>query len=392
MGLKKIVFLGTHGQYNIGDELLLETFLHQLGPSHSYVINTYDKAFTANQLDDRYDVELIDTAGDRKAFLRHLLDCDLLCFGGGSIIKELYKSTGRNQYATLLMILATVTFTNLIARKPIAMLNVGVGPITSRTGGRLARLILTQVDLLTVRDERSHRTCINIGLKKSSVQLATDAVFSADAHWLLGGDSPASHSNPDVNGPLPPVKVALNLNYDIEKPDNWQYFLDHLAAALIALNERHPIELHALPMQAGFKDHDDVKVLDEFADQVPDIKMHRHRPATYVEAARLIDDCDVLLSERLHAIVMASILGVPTFALAYDVKVAELASMLDIEDYTVDINQPFSEREISDGLAKLIENHSTSRTRLLERSATLAATARDNFSTARQWIEHATTR
>lgn len=386
---QKIVFLGTHGQYNIGDELLLETFLHQLGPSHHYVVNTYDKPFTQKQLDDRYNIELIDTAGDRRLFLGHLRTCDALVFGGGSIIKELYKSTGRNRYATLLMILATVTFANVIGRKPIAMLNIGVGPITSRTGGFLARLILRQIDQLTVRDELSHATCIRIGLDESSALLATDAVFSAEANWLLGGSTETPEAQ---NGAAGPIKVALNLNYDIENPDNWEYFLEHLASALLDLNERHPIELHALPMQAGFKDRDDVSVLAEFATRVPSITMHVHRPTTHGEAARLIAACDVLLSERLHAIVMASIIGVPTYALAYDVKVKELATMLGMQDYSVDINQRFSSQEISDGLAKLIANHAESATHLLERSTALGEQARANFDIARHWVDRATER
>ena len=386
---RKIVFLGTHGQYNIGDELLLETFLHQLGPEHRYVVNTYDTAFTRRQLAGRYDVELIDTAGDRRAFLGHLRDCDLLCFGGGSIIKELYSSTGRNRYATLLMILATVTFARLVARTPIVMLNVGVGPITTRRGRLLARMILGQVDLLTVRDERSHQTCLDVGLDADDVSLATDAVFSADADWLLQ-DRPSRPCPPPHVGT--PVKVALNLNFDIENPDNWEYFLDRLASGLRAVNERHPIELHALPMQAGFKDHDDVSVLDEFATRLPEITMRRHRPTAPGHAARIISQCDVVVSERLHAIVMASIIGVPTLALAYDVKVTELASMLGLDATTVDINGPFSDREIVDGVSSLIEDHACHAARLRARSAERRTAARANFAAARDWMNHAVAR
>ncbi len=109
--------------------------------------------------------------------------CDRLCFGGGSIIKELYASTGRNRYSTLLMILAIVTFTRWIARKPIAMFNIGVGPLRSKGGHRLAKLILSQVDEVTVRDEKSLATCRALGLEPLR---ATDAVFSADPDWLLG--------------------------------------------------------------------------------------------------------------------------------------------------------------------------------------------------------------
>ena len=123
MKQKRIVFLGTHGQFNIGDELLLETFLNELGTDNQYYVNSYDPDFTTAQLTPRFDVEVFHTVEERARFLRYLMRCDLLIFGGGSIIKELYASVGRNRYATLIMVLLTVTFTRHIARKMIVMSN-----------------------------------------------------------------------------------------------------------------------------------------------------------------------------------------------------------------------------------------------------------------------------
>jgi polysaccharide pyruvyl transferase WcaK-like protein len=91
---KNIVFLGTHGQMNIGDELLLETFLTQLGAENRYFVNSYDPAFTAAQLGAHFHAEVFNTATERSKLLKYLWQADLLFFGGGSIIKELYASTG----------------------------------------------------------------------------------------------------------------------------------------------------------------------------------------------------------------------------------------------------------------------------------------------------------
>jgi len=379
---RRIVFLGTHGQYNIGDELLLETFLTQLGPEHHYVINSYDPAFTRGQLAGRFDAEVIDTSRDRVQLARELLRCDLLCFAGGSIIKELYASTGRHRYSTLAMILAIVTFTHWIARRPIAMLNIGVGPVRTKQGHRLAKLILSQVDELSVRDDKSFTTCRALGLEPLR---ATDAVFSADRHWLLGDSSGAAVPTTaiDHSGPL---RIALNLNYDIENPDNWELFLERLASGLEQVHANHPVELHALPMQVGFKQHDDAEILDAFAARVPAIPMHRHELRTHVDAAQLIENCDLLVSERLHAIVMASILGVPSYVLAYDVKVRELAGMLDLASWTTDINEPFAATEFADRLSALIEQRADVGVHVRDRSAALGVEARRNFDTARQWV------
>ncbi len=310
--------------------------------------------------------------------LRELRRCDRLCFGGGSIIKELYASTGRNRYSTLLMILAIVTFTRWIARKPIAMFNIGVGPLRSKGGHRIAKLILSQVDELTVRDEKSLATCQKLGLHALR---ATDAVFSADPGWLLGAD--AGNAEPAGSGAL---RVALNLNYDIENPDNWELFLERLAAALEQVHAVQPIEVHALPMQIGFKHHDDGEILREFAARVPGITMHHHELRTHSDAARLIRSCDLLVSERLHAIVMASILGVPSYVLAYDVKVRELAAMLDLTGWMTDINEPFAAAELGAALGALLQQHSTVATAVRDRSAVLGAEARRNFEAARAWV------
>jgi polysaccharide pyruvyl transferase WcaK-like protein len=375
---RRIVFLGTHGQYNIGDELLLDTFLTQLGPDNVYVVNSYDTAFTAEQLEGRFTAEVFDTARDRARLLKELMRCDLLCFGGGSIIKELYASTGRNRYSTLVMILAIVTFTRLIARKPIAMLNIGVGPVRTPRGLSLARRILKRVDLLTVRDKKSFDTCASIGV---TALLATDAVFAAGKESLLGAGAIAP-KRPTGK----PLRVALNLNFDIENPDNWTTFLGLLAESLTQVYEKHPIELHALPMQAGFKQHDDVEVLDEFAALVPDIPFVRHELKSHQDAARLIASCDLLISERLHAIVMASILGVPSYVLAYDVKVRELAAILGLESWSVDINQPFDSKEVGGQIARLVEQRAVVASHLGQRSQELGDAARRNFDSARDWV------
>lgn len=378
---RRIVFLGTHGQYNIGDELLLETFLTQLGPQHRYLVNSYDPDFTRAQLRPRFDVRVIDTGADRLQLLRALRGADLLVFGGGSIIKELYASTGRNPYSTLAMILGVVTFARRIARKPVAMLNIGVGPLRTRTGLWLARRILSQVDLVTVRDQKSYDTCREIGIDAT---LVPDAVFSTDEEFLLrpADDSPAPRSD----GPL---RVALNLNFDIENPEAWEPFLDRLAAALECVHARHALEIHSLPMQIGFKDHDDVEVLDALARRLKSVPFVRHEPRTHVDAARLIRDSDVLVSERLHAIVMASLLGVPSFVLAYDVKVRELAKTLGLTEWTVDINEPFDASALTDGLVDLIERRDAVGAAVAARSAELRTAARDSFARAQGWAESA---
>ena len=213
MKSKNILFLGTHGQHNIGDELLLETFLAQLGEQHSYMINSYDPEFTHAQLAGKYDVDVFHTTTEKMQLPKRIWQADLLFFGGGSVLKELYASVGRNRYSTLLMVLLIVLFARVIARKPIIMSNIGVGPVHSRFGLLLVKLILGQVTYVSVRDQRSYDTCRQVGISTRKLVLVPDAVFVTDPESL------GHVRSADKTGSAP-LKIALNLNYNIENPEN----------------------------------------------------------------------------------------------------------------------------------------------------------------------------
>jgi polysaccharide pyruvyl transferase WcaK-like protein len=381
---KRIVFLGTHGQMNIGDELLLETFLTQLGPENNYYVNSYQPAFTAKQLQPNFQAEVFHTASERGKLLRYLRECDLLFFGGGSIIKELYASVGRGPYATLLMVLAIVTFARQVMRKPIVMSNIGVGPLHTPRGRQLAGLILRQVDLLSVRDARSYATCLGLGLTPARVRQVPDAVFANPPAFFGGQIATKGPARCKREGA--PLQVALNLNYDIENPANWETFQQNLADALRALHAVQPLEIHTLPMQAHFKTMHDARVLAEFRNRIPEITVHLHEPQTHCDAAAIIAACDLLLSERLHALVMAAILGKPFVALAYDVKVVELVAGLEMEAYSLNINQPFAPERLQEMAVAALNEYGAVSRRLAVRSEYLRAELAEYFGELMAWL------
>ena len=373
---KRVVFLGTHGQMNIGDELLLDTFLRQLGSENQYFVNSYDPPFTAEQLRPFFQAEVFNTASERGKLLRYLRSSDLLFFGGGSIVKELYASVGRNPYSTLLMVLAIVTFARQVARKPIVMSNIGVGPLQTPRGRQLAGWILRQVSVLSVRDRKSYETCLSLGLAPDRVQQVPDAVFANPPEVFIDRPTMAPQPPPAAHGRL---KVALNLNYDIENPDNWETFQENLADALRMLDQQYALEVHTLPMQSQFKPMHDARVLAEFKARVPEIDVHLHNVETHCDAAAIINECDVLLSERLHALVMAAILGKPFVGLLYDVKVAELVAGLQMQEYSVDINHPFDSQRLVELVGCTLQNYPQVSCHLRERSAVLRAELEDYF-------------
>ena len=372
-----VLFLGTHGQRNIGDELLLTTFLDQLGTGHHYRINSYDPAGTGDALSSRFDDETFHTTDDRGALLGHLRRCNVVVFGGGSIVKELGSTTGRNRHSTLLMLLALVTAVRWIFRKPMLMSNVGVGPITTRTGRFLARLVLRQITLISVRDQASHDLAAQLGCSDAKLRLVPDAVWANERQVFEAGHARTLGAT---------LRVGLNLNRDIAVPERWDDFVGELRQAVQALASTRKIELVGIPMQTGFKRDDDREMLEAFFASVPSV------PSTIVEAddhldiAHAVAACDVVVAERLHCLVIASILGRPAVALSYDPKVDELIAQLGLEGRSVDVNTGFEPED----LAAMVHAASSGKAegeRLARVADDLRSQAAPSFAQVREWID-----
>lgn len=377
---KTVVLLGTHGQCNVGDELLLETFLDQLGPAHRYRVNSYHPQETTRQLADRFDVTVFDTASGKPALVRHLLSADLVVFGGGSILKELYPSTGRRRLATLAMVLGVVVFARLVAGTPVMMSNIGVGPVTSRPGRLLTRAILGLTSVVSVRDRGSFETCMGLGARPGKVRLVPDAV------WVNGPEVFAPEDRRSLDRPEP-ARIALNLNRDIENGPGWAPFLDRLEEALRLVADKRDIELHALPMQSRFKAEHDLAVLEAFVDRLPEVATVIHRPVDHREVGAIIDDVDVVVSERLHALVIAATMGRACVALPYDVKVRELVDQLDLGVRSFDVNHVFDPEDLARALLNTIDERETEGRRLATTAEALRAEAHAYFVDVRAWMD-----
>ena len=382
---RRILFLGTHGQANVGDELLLETFLDQLGSEHRYDVNSYDPADTARKLAPTHDVDVFDTAGSPVGVLRRIVRADVVVFGGGSIVKELYGSTGRWRYSTLCMVLAIVA-TARLTRTPVLLSNVGVGPITRRTGRLLAGLVVRLASAVSVRDVGSLETCERLGCRPGSVRLVPDAVWANDAGRL----APSAPLALDPRPGAAPLRIALNVNRDIEDASAWEPFTRSLVEALRLAGAERPIEVHGLPMQCAFKQRTDLDELDRLFEQLdgaPGVRTVRHAPADHREVAAIIEACDVVVTERLHAIVMASVLGRAVVGLPYDVKVRELVDQLGLVERSFDVNRHVDPAALAAAVLDAADHGEREGRRLAALATSRRCQALVYFSDVRTWLE-----
>lgn len=340
----RILFLGTHGQKNWGDELLLRTFIKRLAPlSKTIYVNSYAPQETKEYLSEYdVDVKVFDTKKSKIKLLYYLVRSDALVFGGGSVLKELYVSYGGERYATL-NVIDTLTRVAKKLGKPIYFCNIGVGPVETKHGLELTEKIVNRASYTTVRDSESLAILDTLNIE-SEYELKSDAVFSVSRQEL---GLPQQKKLEKSSG----ITIGVNLCRNIENNENWPYFIQQLAEDLTAWCKTNPnTRIVGIPMQHGVSNNNDAAELEALGDMIrkqnPNVIFDTIKPNSIEAIASAIDSVDVMVAERLHTLILSTIIGTPIVALEYDIKVTGIVKDIGLSNYGLNINKRFKKSSI----------------------------------------------
>jgi polysaccharide pyruvyl transferase WcaK-like protein len=178
---KKCLLLGSFGQTNIGDDILLYNclaFLEKFKYERIYVNANVAENIPAEIKARFKNIVYIETY--RASMIKWLIcfcRSNHIFYGGGTIFKELYKTTGRSRYSVIIRILA-FNLAGFICRKKIINLYIGIGSIKTSAGRLITKYCLLFSTLTIFRDKNSYafaRYTLKIPTKKISV--STDGLF-----------------------------------------------------------------------------------------------------------------------------------------------------------------------------------------------------------------------
>jgi len=316
----KIGVIGYYGFGNLGDELLLSSFLQnmkEIAPSAE--INVYSKY--PQDTKKTYNVNAI----PRNNFLA-VKDYDILVFGGGGLIQN---STSIKSLMFYLLHVVLAKF----YRKKVVLLAQGIGPLSGRFAKIISRIIINMTDLITVRDESSKSLLKSIGVTKP-IEVTADLVFSLE----FPIEKNSSHA---IGISVRSANVASD-KYRLEISKFIKYLMGmSKSVVLLCLKEEDILEAK--------------KINELLANQVDIVS-----PMQVVNKMRSLD---VIIGMRLHSLILATMMKIPFVALSYDPKVASFAAManqryIDLKDlsfqslstYYNDIN--LDKRSIIDRLAE----------------------------------------
>ncbi|GEA17930.1 polysaccharide pyruvyl transferase CsaB [Moorella sp. E306M] len=305
--MARVVISGYYGFQNAGDEAVLYSMVQALRsfvPGLEITVLSHCPEQTAASLNvdavNRWQLTAVAGAMRR---------ADLVISGGGSLFQDV---TG---WKSLLYYLGVVVLARLL-RKPVVVYAQGLGPLKRTFSRRLAGKVLNSVQLITLRDSESRQLLEELGVRRPPVYVTADPVLGLEPENLDLRNGQKKWQELGLTGPVIGISVrswpgtgncwpALAKVADDLVAGGWQ---------VLFLPFHFPADVDACRQVARLM-HQPAAILRENLDL-----------ATIMG---LMGRLQFLIAMRLHALVLATVMGVPFLALPYDPKVAAFARLVE---------------------------------------------------------------
>lgn len=320
------MLLGSYGQTNLGDDLLLRNYLEHfvtLGCSEidvsvsraDLIPDSIRRAFPQARCFELYRIPPL-------KLVRMLMGVDAVVYGGGSVFKELYSSTSRGRYGVITRVMMFNALARLL-RRPIYNLNISIGHIGTRAGRWITRLGLALANRTLMRDGHSHAYAVrDLGLSPAKVVSSTDGLFLS-RHWQEERlpspvDGEPSRRCADPGGSR---MIGVNLVSDIPDWVDRDAYLEAANHFLAGLLERGD-ELVLMPFQHDFTPGNDLAFMSASVD--PGVLAHPRcrllERVTIDDVKARFAELDAFVGMRFHSLLLAAVTGTPFVGVSYDVK------------------------------------------------------------------------
>ena len=351
----RVVMCGYYGFSNAGDEAILKAIhsdIDALDQDIAITVLSNDPEDTRR----RYGYEAVYRFHLWKVY-RTLRRCDLLLFGGGSLLQDRTSTRSLIYYVTI------VRLAERLGKKVMFYAN-GIGPVDRPANRRRVRRAALGADCLTLRDENSAQELREMGVDRPDLFVTADPVLTLDgvppqrARALLEG------AGIPLDRPLVMVSIRNWKGMDAMAP--------RLARSLDELSERTGRNIVFVVMQHP----NDVEISRR-------VRGMMARPAWLLEQCLqpeelmgVIGQAELVVSMRLHTLIFSARMGVPLVGLVYDPKVEYYLQLLEmpsgghVADFREDL---FLER-----VTGLLERRAEYAAALAEKSARLERAAHEN--------------
>lgn len=386
---KRLLIAGYYGFNNLGDEAILTALLQALraqDPSMQFTIVSGDPERTASV----YGVEAVEW-NNIAALTDAAESADAIILGGGGLFQDYWgvptQTTLMPEQHGMAYFMAFPLLAALLD-KPFALYALGVGPLRTDEGRAFTRAAFEIAGRASVRDAESRNLMIELGIEPDRL------ILSADPAYLL---QPASsvRSSDLFDSLRLTEKSAFQLGVALRA---WDVGVDQaawtaqVAAALDRFIDEAQVQVLFIPFQVGGDALSDDRAASE---RVRQQMRHGGRVliADPVENASamlsLLGSCDLILGMRLHAILLAAVVGVPSVGLIYDPKVSQAMDTLGLSDLAHDLDS-LSADALLQSLLQAHSDRDELSSRVSVHAETLAQIARSDARGLYDWLQSPT--
>lgn len=350
-----VVMSGYYGFSNAGDDAILDSIRQSVSERSGEVTITAlsnDPAGTVRQ----YGMQAVPRFHAGKVFSA-LRRCDVLLSGGGSLLQDTTSTRSILYYLTVMS-------TARMLGKPVMLYANGIGPVRKEGNRRRTRAAVEKAAVVTLRDHGSETELREMGVTRPDLHVTADPVFrltpvgSERVKELLRGCG--------MEEGKPFVAVSVR-----EWP-NTEQFSKELARLCDHLRRSYGMEVLFIMMQPSH----DRAATDRVRAAMEEPSLALAPPCTPREIMGVLGKAKLCLAMRLHTMIFAARMAVPTMGLVYDPKV---------ENYLRELDQPsaghveyFDAKAAIAAADRLMADYDSAHAALKAKSAALTASAGEN--------------
>ncbi|MDP3058973.1 MAG: polysaccharide pyruvyl transferase CsaB, partial [bacterium] len=285
--MSRYVRSGYYGFGNAGDEAILTSIILGLREfDHQAEITV----FSANigSTTTLHQVKAVSRT-DLISIYRAISKSSIFIMGGGGLLQDATSSMSLWYYLLLLSMA-------IFQKKKFMLYANSVGPIKGRLNRWLTKMVLQKATYITVRDKNSILELAELGVFDVPIELTMDPVLLLDS--------------PKVGSSMPSICIAIR-----EWPSSNDFYGEVLDAAKVLIEEGFAINV------VPFHYEHDLKIARRLVADLGSRAVCTERAATVVELLELLASCDIVVAMRLHALILATVVGIPIVGISYDPKV-----------------------------------------------------------------------
>jgi len=319
-----IILSGYYGYKNSGDDAILMAIINNLR-LFKPDIRLLVLSACPSETRARYGVDSFNRYNLIKMIIK-MKSSKLFIYGGGNLLQD------DTSTRSLMYYLGTTWLAKMTGLKMMFYAS-GIGPINKKFNRSITRKIINNVDVITLREKYSLNELKSLNINKPEIHITADPVLTLDPELDERIYTVMSNEGIDSNNRF--------VGFSIREWDNRERYIELFAKTADYVYEKYNLLPVFIPMQYP----DDIKIIQDVAKLMKTKAYIIKNEYSVTDIFGIISKMEMLIGMRLHSLIYAAILEVPTVGIIYEPKVEAFLQAIQLsESSTGDISELTLER------------------------------------------------